>query len=64
MLCSCEQEYHYEVVNLSDAVRILGDSVKSDTCVRLEVRRGYVLKDALREARKPKFNPERSVKVS
>ena len=49
---------------LSDVVRILGASVKSDISVRLEIRRKSVVKDALKEARKLKFNPEGLLKVS
>ena len=38
-----------EILHLSDVVRILGDFVKSEVCVRLEVRKErLVLKDALR----------------
>ena len=48
---------------LSD-VRILGASVKSDISVRLEIRRKSVVKDALKEARNSKFNPEGLLKVS
>ena len=29
----------------------------------LDVRRAYIVKDALREAKKEKFNPKRMVKV-
>ena len=35
---------------LSDVVRILGASIKTDISVRLEIRRKSVVKDALKEA--------------
>ena len=50
-----------EILYLSDAVRILGDSIDSDTTVRLEIRRSCVVKDALRESN---FNHQGLLKVS
>ena len=63
MCCRCE-ERSPAIWCLSDAVRILGESVDRDCTVCLEIRRTAVVKDALREARKSKFNPQGMLKVS
>ena len=52
-----------EIEYLSSAIRILQDSVENKTItVRIEIRRSCVVTDALREARKSKFNPYGVVK--
>ena len=48
MLCRHEEDS----LCLSDAVRILGASVRSDISVCLEIRRSSVVKDAIKEAQK------------
>ena len=53
-------------MSLRDGVRVLQQRVihiDEDDFLRLEIRRNYVLKDALREAKKKKFNPEKLIKV-
>ena len=52
-------------MSLRDGVRVLQQRVIhiDDDFLRLEIRRNYVLKDALREAKKKKFNPEKLIKV-
>ena len=59
----CEEDSR-EIEYLSSAIRILGDSVDKNITVRIEIRRSCVVKDALREARKSKFNPSGVLKVS
>ena len=59
VLCGHEEDS----LCLSDAVRILGDSVRRDISVCLEIRRSSVVKDAIKEARKSKFNPQGLLKV-
>ena len=50
------------IVTLADAIRVLARSVLDETVV-LEVRRSYVVKDALKEARKVKFCANKLAKV-
>lgn len=51
------------IVTLADAIRVLAKSVLEDQTVVLEVRRMFVVKDALKEARKAKFCPTKLAKV-
>lgn len=43
------------IVTLADAIRVMAKSVLENATVVLEIRRTFVVKDALKEARKAKF---------
>lgn len=54
----------YEVSTIGDAIKALKSSVMvEDEPVILEIRCTHLLKDALKEARKKKFQPSEPVKV-
>lgn len=63
-MCYRYEEDSHEIKYLSSALRILGDSVDKNTTVHIEIRRSCVVKDALKEARKSKFNPSGVLRVS
>ena len=48
---------------LVDEIKSLQKNIDYDSSLRIEVRRNFVLSDALREARKNKFNPKKFIKV-
>ena len=48
---------------LMSAIKSLRKNVDEDDTMRIEVRREFLLKDALREAHKKKFSPCRNMKV-
>ena len=50
-------------MTLADAIRVLAKSVLEDQTVVLEVRRMFVVKDALKEGQKAKFCPTKLAKV-
>ena len=51
------------IVTLPDAIKILAKSVLENQTAVLEIRRTFVVKDALKEARKAKFCPTKRAKV-
>ena len=53
---------HENPSNLIDAITTMKKQINDDY-LRIEIRRQYVLADALREARKKKFNPCKNIKV-
>ena len=58
--------YHSTIESLVDGVKLLQQRAKQDDeddFLRLEVQRSHLLKDAFREAKKKKFNPEKMIKV-
>ena len=55
-----------EITCVQDVIKILQRSMTAhieNNKVVLDVRRSYIVKDALREAKKEKFNPKRLIKV-
>ena len=50
-------------MTLADAIRVMAKSVLENATVVLEIRRTFVVKDALKEARKAKFSPIKLAKV-
>ena len=51
------------IVTLADAIRVMAKSVLENATVVLEIRRTFMVKDALKEARKAKFSPIKLAKV-
>lgn len=49
-------------LTLDNLMKALKDGVRYE-CLRIEVRRGLVVEDALKEAAKKKFDPSKSLKV-
>ena len=48
---------------LVDEIKFLQKNIDYDSSLYIEVRRNFVLSDALREARKNKFNAKKFIKV-
>ena len=53
-----------QITSLADAVRSLQSVVDVNSNVVIEIRREFLIKDAMKEARKLKFTPSKLLKVS
>lgn len=51
------------ITSLPDAVKMLAASTDAKDTIVLDVRRTHIMKDAMKEASKPKFKPTKLVKV-
>ena len=45
--------------SLASAIQTLRKNVDDDSVLHIEVRRGFILSDAIKEAHKKKFNPKK-----
>lgn len=63
IFCSAGEQ---EISCLQDVIKVLQKSLITGSIedkLVLDVRRAFIVKDALREAKKEKFNPKRLIKV-
>ena len=59
----CRNENIGSSTSLVNEIKSLQKNIDNDSTLHIEVRRNFVLSDALREARKNKFNPKKFIKV-
>ena len=59
----CFSDYRDSIHSTKDAIHLVRNGLPTDDVVEIDVRRKFVLQDALREGRKKKFSPKKLIKV-
>ena len=63
MSLQCRDENIGSSASLVNEIKSLRANIDYNSTLSIEVRRKFVLSDALREAKKNKFNPKKFIKV-